>query len=297
LDNIRAVTMAAAQVAKKLKDKRQKRTMEEIFKKVDKDGNGSISLSEYFGIFEEHGIVVNKTETNRVIRLAGDDGNLTKESFIKILKSSDFFMKAFDKNKDGIVTETEMMTRAELAFHALDKDHSGYVTEKELKKLSKKLSTNELKSLMTKLDSDGDGRLSFEEFRVLFENAERRKAAQEKPSAPPPLPAQLKARHNSVQAKSSCSRHGNRMSHHPTARSLASSPLPTTLSAPSSLSEATSSLAELSVSPRGSESQRQNCKVRHQMVRACSTQDPQRILHKKSDAGGVKISKDPHTIE
>ena len=32
---------------------------------VDKDGNGSISLSEYFGIFEEHGIVVNKTETNR----------------------------------------------------------------------------------------------------------------------------------------------------------------------------------------------------------------------------------------
>jgi len=204
--------MAAAQVAKKLKDKRQKRTMEEIFKKVDKDGNGSISLSEYFGIFEEHGIVVNKTETNRVIRLAGDDGNLTKESFIKILKSSDFFMKAFDKNKDGIVTETEMMTRAELAFHALDKDGSGYVTEKELKKLSKKLSTHELKSLMTKLDSDGDGRLSFEEFRVLFENAEKRKAAQEKPPVPP-SPAQLKVRHNSVQAKSSCSRHDSRSSH------------------------------------------------------------------------------------
>ena len=33
---------------------------------MDKDGNGSISLSEYFGIFEEHGIVVNKTETNRL---------------------------------------------------------------------------------------------------------------------------------------------------------------------------------------------------------------------------------------
>ena len=44
----------------------------------------------------------------RVIRLAGDDGNLTKESFIKILKSSDFFMKAFDKNKDGIVTEVDL---------------------------------------------------------------------------------------------------------------------------------------------------------------------------------------------
>jgi len=36
------------------------------------------------------------------------------------------------------------------------------------------------------------------------------------------------------------------------------------------------------------------------MVRACSTVDPHRILHKKeegSGGGGVKISKDPHTIE
>ena len=45
---------------------------------------------------------------SRVIRLAGDDGTLTKRSFIKILKSSDFFMKAFNKNKDGIVTEVKV---------------------------------------------------------------------------------------------------------------------------------------------------------------------------------------------
>ena len=37
--------------------------------------------------------------------MAGEDGNLTKENFIKILRSSDLFLKAFDKNKDGIVTE------------------------------------------------------------------------------------------------------------------------------------------------------------------------------------------------
>ena len=37
--------------------------------------------------------------------MAGEDGTLTKENFIKILRSSDLFLKAFDKNKDGIVTE------------------------------------------------------------------------------------------------------------------------------------------------------------------------------------------------
>jgi len=171
--------MAAAQVAKKLKDKRQKKTIEGIFNKVDKDGNGSISLSEYFEIFEKHGIEVNRTETNRVIKLAGEDGNLTKENFVKILKTSDFFMKSFDKNKDGVVTETDMMTRAELAFSGLDQDKSGYITAKELKLLSKKMSEREIKALMNKLDSDGDGQLSFEEFKVLFDNAEKRRTISE----------------------------------------------------------------------------------------------------------------------
>ena len=41
----------------------------------------------------------------RVMKMAGEEGTLTKENFIKILRSSDLFLKAFDKNKDGIVTE------------------------------------------------------------------------------------------------------------------------------------------------------------------------------------------------
>ena len=36
--------MAAAQVAKKLKDRRQKQTLEEIFRKVDRDGSGTILI-------------------------------------------------------------------------------------------------------------------------------------------------------------------------------------------------------------------------------------------------------------
>ena len=43
------------------------------------------------------------------------------------------------------------MTRAELAFSALDKDKSGYITTKELKKLSTKLSEEELKALLVKV--------------------------------------------------------------------------------------------------------------------------------------------------
>ena len=43
----------------------------------------------------------------RAYQFAGEDGCLTKKNFIKILRSSDLFMKSFDKNKDGVVTEVK----------------------------------------------------------------------------------------------------------------------------------------------------------------------------------------------
>lgn len=52
----------------------------------------------------------------------------------------------------------------------------------DLGKLTKKLSKEEVNSLLVKLDTDGDGQLSFEEFKVLFENAEKRKKVTEKKS-------------------------------------------------------------------------------------------------------------------
>ena len=63
-------------------------------------------------MFESHGIEVTQSETRRVVRLAGDDGLLTKENFFKIVQGSDFFLKSFDKNNDGEVTEvTEYISR------------------------------------------------------------------------------------------------------------------------------------------------------------------------------------------
>ena len=53
----------------------------------------------------QYSIEVTQVETRRVVKLAGEDGMLTKENFFKIVQGSDFFLKSFDKNNDGEVTE------------------------------------------------------------------------------------------------------------------------------------------------------------------------------------------------
>ena len=45
----------------------------------------------------------------------------------------------------------------------------GYITTKDLAKLTKKLSREEVGALMTKLDTDGDGQLSFDEFKEMLQ--------------------------------------------------------------------------------------------------------------------------------
>ena len=47
-------------------------------------------------------------------------------------------------------SQTDLMTRAELAFSGLDRDKSGYITVKELRLLSKKMSEKEISALMNK---------------------------------------------------------------------------------------------------------------------------------------------------
>ena len=51
---------------------------------------------------------------------------------------------------------------------ALDKDNSGSINSDELSKLGGNMSKEKIEALMAKLDKDGDGKITLEEFRGLF---------------------------------------------------------------------------------------------------------------------------------
>ena len=49
-----------------------------------------------------------------------------------------------DKNKDKVVSDIEVTSKAQLAFKALDKNHDGFISKKEFSKISKNLNSEQV---------------------------------------------------------------------------------------------------------------------------------------------------------
>jgi calmodulin len=94
-----------------------------------------------------------------------------------------------DENKDGVVDFDEFITLMRLrmgdsgedaeqnlkdVFDIFDADGSGFIDRKEMgslmKKLAQSLSEEEITAIMEEVDIDGDGEVSFEEFKNLMIN-------------------------------------------------------------------------------------------------------------------------------
>jgi len=88
------------------------------------------------------------------------DGEIDFDEFLILMKSRIGSQDADEELKE--------------AFRVFDTDDSGEIDKKELKRLMKKLgqklSEAELDAMMAEVDTNGDGVISFEEFKALMTN-------------------------------------------------------------------------------------------------------------------------------
>ncbi|XP_029776498.1 calcineurin subunit B type 2 [Suricata suricatta] len=146
-------------------------TQEEIkrlskrFKKLDVDSSGSLSVEEFMSL---PGLQRNPL-VQRVIDIFDTDGNGEVDFEEFIVGTSQFSVRGDEEQK------------LRFAFSIYDIDKDGYISNGELFQVLKmmvgdNLQDWQLQQLVDKtiiiLDTDGDGRISFEEFSVVVRNME-----------------------------------------------------------------------------------------------------------------------------
>ena len=80
------------------------------------------------------------------------------------------FKKMMERREGGVGRETADSKEAEIreVFHHFDEDDNGYISGEELRhimtSLGERMTDEEVKELIQETDTDGDGRISYEEF-------------------------------------------------------------------------------------------------------------------------------------
>jgi len=133
--------------------------LKDLFRQYDKDGDGFITdneVREFFkgwthflpNFFQSLGKTLSEEEVTEQIKEADNDGDgrVSFEEFVQVVKSDKF--AAF-----------------QTTFSEYDKDGDGYITAAEIQELlGSDKCAQDIKDLVAKADTDGDGKVSFGEF-------------------------------------------------------------------------------------------------------------------------------------
>lgn len=145
----------------------RRKAFDAIFARFDHNQNGKVFINDFVDELRMVDVEVDEEEIRKLSAIADDEGQITKDDFKLYCHNSEMY-KSLDKNNDGIISDIEMTSKAELAFKALDRNSDGFISRKEFTKISKNLTKEQVDAVLTKFDSDGDGKLDYSEFKKLL---------------------------------------------------------------------------------------------------------------------------------
>ncbi|CAK7330661.1 unnamed protein product [Dovyalis caffra] len=128
--------------------------LKEMFKGIDTDNSGTITLEELKQGLAKQGTKLSEYEAKQLMEAADADGNGTIDY-------------------DEFITATMHMNRMDreehlyTAFQHFDKDNSGYITTEELEQALRDFGMHDgrdIKEIISEVDADNDGRINYDEF-------------------------------------------------------------------------------------------------------------------------------------
>lgn len=130
--------------------------MEEIFASMDKNNDGMLSKEEIRDGYEEHfGIPIDEEEIERMFKVIDVDGS-------GAIDYSEFLM--------ATMSEQQLLSKDKLkrAFKMFDKDGSGTISKEEIKEALGRIDEEMAEKMISEVDIDNDGEISFEEFEKMM---------------------------------------------------------------------------------------------------------------------------------
>jgi len=138
----------------------------DAFKLFDKDGDGSITVTEIHTVFKDLGFKqYQKKDVEKMVESVDKDGNGTidLDEFIGLLRSK----------KSGKYAKMSPEDELKEAFKIFDSDNNGTIDADELstvmKALGEDLNKEEIEFMIKSVDIDGDKNIDFKEFQKMMQ--------------------------------------------------------------------------------------------------------------------------------
>ncbi|KAK6925379.1 EF-hand domain [Dillenia turbinata] len=138
-----------------------------VFNRFDTNGDGKISSSELGNVLKALGSTISQEELSRMMEELDTDHN----GFISLDEFAEFCKG--DVADDGLGSDGGNQELKD-AFEMYDQDKNGLISATELHlvltRLGEKCSVEDCVRMIKSVDSDGDGKVSFDEFKKMMTN-------------------------------------------------------------------------------------------------------------------------------